>query len=216
LVLAAVRAAADEVALEACTDALMDVRRLAFREFVLDLSASELNRRSLVPIGRFVREALAARVTAEALERGELTYLRPVVRFPGFPRALTATFEELRLNAVDPARLRSCGESGPDLARLLADYTRELAERRFADHATRVLLARDGLSASYNALRQAAVVSLDLAPRSSLERELLASVMGAARTALDLRIAADGADPATSLESLQRYLFASDAVPPRE
>jgi RecB family exonuclease len=216
LVLAAVRAAADELALEACTDALMDVRRLAFREFVLELSASELNRRSLVPIGRFVREALAARVTAQALERGELTYLRPVARFPGFPRALTGTFEELRLNAIDPARLSSCGESGPDLARLLADYTRELAERRFADHATRVLLARDGLSASYNALRQTAVVTLDLAPRSSLERELLASVMSAARTALSLPVAGETAAPATSLESLQRYLFAGDLVPARE
>jgi RecB family exonuclease len=215
LVLAAHRAAADEVALEACTDALMDVRRLAFREFVLELSAWELNRRSLVPIGRFVREALAARVTAQALERGELTYLRPVARFPGFPRALTATFEELRLNAIDPARLRSCGESGPDLASLLADYTSELAERSFADHAMRVLLARDGLSASY-ALRQTAVVTLDLAPRSSLERELLASVMGAARTALSLPISPETAEPATSLESLQRYLFAGDAVPPRD
>jgi RecB family exonuclease len=216
LVLAAVRAAADEVALEACGNALMDVRRLAFREFVLDLSGSELNRRSLAPIGRFVREALAARVTAQALERGELTYLRPVARFPGFPRALTATFEELRLNAIDPARLQSCGESGPDLARLLADYTRELAERRFADHATRVLLARDGLSASYNTLRQTAVVTLDLVPRSSLERELLASVIGAARTGLSLPIAAEIASPATSLETLQRYLFAGDAVPARE
>ena len=181
-----------------------------------DLSGSELNRRSLAPIGRFVREALAARVTAQALERGELTYLRPVARFPGFPRALTATFEELRLNAIDPARLQSCGESGPDLARLLADYTRELAERRFADHATRVLLARDGLSASYNTLRQTAVVTLDLVPRSSLERELLASVIGAARTGLSLPIAAEIASPATSLESLQRYLFAGDAVPAHE
>ena len=216
LVLAVQRAAADDVALEACTHALIDVRRLAFREFVLELSAPELNRRSLVPIGRFVREALAARVTAQALERGELNYLRPVARFPRFPQALTGTFEELRLNAIDPARLRSCGESGPDLARLLSHYTRELTERRFADHSTRVLLARDSLSASYNALRQTAVVTLDLAPRSSLERELLASVMGAARSALDLRIAASGAEPATSLESLQRYLFAGDVVPVRE
>jgi RecB family exonuclease len=224
LVLAPVRAAADEVALEACTGALMGVRRFAFREFVLELSAGELNRRSLIPVGRFVREALAARVTAGALERGELSYLRPVAGFPGFPRALTATFEELRLHAVDLARLRACGESGPDLARLLDAYTRELSERRFADHAARVHLARDAFSASYNTLRQTAVVALDLAPRSTLERDLLATVMGAARTALDLRIAPgnppgnppDGAEPASSLESLQRHLFSIDAVPPRE
>jgi RecB family exonuclease len=217
LVVAGGHAAADEVALEACGNALVDVRRLAFREFVLELSASELNRRALVPIGRFVREALAARVTAQALERGHLTYLRPVAKFPGFPRALTATFEELRLNAVDPERLQSCGESGPDLARLLAIYTRELAERGFADHATRVQLARDGFSASYNTLRQTAVVALDLAPRSWLERELLASVMEAAKTSLVLRIMrVGGGASASSLESLQRYLFSGDAVPTHE
>ena len=231
LVLAPMRAAADEVALEACTGALMGVQRLAFREFVLQLSNSELNRRALIPVGRFVREALAARVTAQAIERGVLTYLRPVAGFPGFPRALTATFEELRLNPVDPDRLRACGESGPDLAYLLDAYSRELGERRFADHAARVELARDAFSASYNALRQTAVVTLDLAPRSALERELLASVMGAARTALELRIAPDTAEPttslelpiapdtaepATSLESLQRYLFSNDPVPVRE
>ena len=215
LVLAGVRAAADEAALEACGNALVDVRRLAFREFVLELSGLELNRRALVPVGRFVREALAARMTAQALEQGALTYLRPVAKFPGFPRALTATFEELRLNSAGPERLRACGESGPDLALLLAAYSRELAERGFADHATRVELARDGFSASYNTLRRTAVVTLDLAPRSSLERELLASVLGAARTVLELKISREGGEPASSLESVQRYLFSGDAVPPR-
>ncbi len=215
LVLAPVRAAADEVALEACGAALFGVRRLAFREFVLELSAAELNRRSLVPVGRFVREALAARVTAEALRRGELTYLKPVAEFPGFPRALTATFEELRLNAVDSGRLRACGESGADLARLLEAYSRELSQRRLADHAARVDLARDAFSAGYNSLRQTAIVALDLAPRTRLERELLANVMSAARVILDLHLDPDAAESASSLDSLQRYLFSSDAVPPR-
>ena len=216
LVLAPVRAAADEVALQACGAALLGVRRFALREFVLELSGPELNRRALVPVGRSVREALAARVTAEALQRSELSYLRPVAGFPGFPRALTATFEELRLNAVDPEGLRACGESGPDLARLLAAYTRELAERRLADHALRVDLARDAFSAGYNNLRQTAVVALDLAPRTRLERELLASVMSAARVALDLHLKPADRDPASSLDSLQRYLFSTEAVPVRE
>ncbi len=216
LVLAPVRAAAEEVALDACGPALAGVRRFAFREFALELSAPELNRRGLVPVGRFVREALAARVTAEALHRGELTYLRPVASFPGFPRALTATFEELRINAVDPSRLRACGESGPDLARLLDAYTGELAARRFADHAARVELARDAFSAGYNAIRQSAVVALDLVPRSRLERDLIASVLGAARVALELHLAPEAAAPASSLDSLQRCLFSSDPVPVRQ
>ena len=171
-----------------CCDALLGVRALAFRDFVMESAAAELNRRALVPVGRFVREALAARVTAEAIQRGELNYLAPVAAFPGFPRALTDTFEELRLNAVDLAELRDCGRSGPDLARLLDAYTRELAVRGFADHAARVGLAREA------AWRDAAVVTLDLAPRSKLERELLARVLGAAPSRLELQLETAGED----------------------
>ena len=82
LVLAPVREAADEVALEACGDALIGVHRLAFREFVLELSAPELNRRALVPVGRLVREALAARVTQEAARRGTTGLSRTGGRLP--------------------------------------------------------------------------------------------------------------------------------------
>jgi CRISPR/Cas system-associated exonuclease Cas4 (RecB family)/uncharacterized protein (DUF1778 family) len=188
LVLAPVRVAAEEVARIACGDALLGVRALAFRDLVMDLAAAELNRRELVPVGRFVREALAARVTAEARKRGELTYLDPVAAFPGFPRALTDTFEELRLNAVGPGRLRECGRSGPDLARLLEAYTRELSARRLADHATRVTLARDA------AVGGMAVATLDLAPRTKLERELLDRVIERARARLDLRLDPAGDD----------------------
>src|SRR4051794_6959875 len=113
LVLAPVREAADEIALAACGAALIGVQRLAFRELVLELCASELNRRALAPVGRIVREALAARVTQQAIADGALTYLGPVAAFPGFPRALASTFEELRLNAVPLDALRACGQSGP-------------------------------------------------------------------------------------------------------
>ena len=216
LVLAPARAAAEEVALEACGAALVGVQCFGLRDFVLELSAGELNRRGLVPVGRFVREALAARVTAQALQHGTLDYLRPVAGFPGFARALTATFEELRLNSIEPGQLRECSPSGPDLAVLLDAYRSELSERRFADHAARVDLARNAFSASYNSLRQTAVAVLDIAPRSRLEKELLAALMGAAREALDLQLEPGGAEPATSLESLQRKLFSTDAVPVRE
>jgi len=213
LVVAPVREAAGEVALAACGDALIGVHRLAFRELVLELSAAELNRRALVPVGRIVREALAARVTQEAVGAGGLSYLGPVAGFPGFPRALAYTFEELRLNAVLLDQLRECGESGADLALLLGAYQDELAARGFADHATRVDLARRG---AREQLRDKAVVALDLAPRTRSERELLTLILNTARAHLDLRLAPGGAPPQSSLESLQRYLFSGDAVPPRD
>ena len=203
LVVAPVRAAAEEVALEACGAALVGVGRLAFRELVLELSNAEMNRRALVPVGRFVREALAARITAEA----RLEYLAPVSKFPGFPRALTATLEELRLNGVDPERLPA------DLASLLAAYQRELTARGFADHAARVMLAREAVWAG--GLRDTAVVALDMVVRTTLERDLLSAVIGRARASLELRLEAGTEAPVSSLGSLQRWLFSSEAVPPR-
>ncbi len=216
LILASQRAAADEIALESCGSARFGVQRLSLRGFVRELSAAELNRRRLLPVGRFVREALAARITADALQRGALQYLRPVAAFPGFPRALTATLEELRLNAITPDRLGGCGSSGPDLALLLDAYSRALQERGFADHAARVELARDAFSTGFHSLRQTAIVTFDLEPRSHLERDLLSAALAATPVSLDLRLTETEAEPATSLASLQRYLFSGDPVSPRE
>src|ERR1035441_2645093 len=213
VVLGPVREAADEVALAACGDALVCVPRLAFRELVGELSAAELNRRALVPVGRTVREALAARVTEEVESAGGLRYFGPVAGFPGFPRALASTFEELRLNQVPLDGLRECGESGADLALLLGAYQDELAARGFADHATRVELARLG---AREQVGDKAVVALDLGPRTRAERDLLALILNTARAHLDLRLGPGDAPPLTSLESLQRYLFSGDAVPARE
>jgi RecB family exonuclease len=212
-VVAWVREAADEVALAACGDALVGVSRWAFRELVAELSAAELNRRALVPVGRTVREALAARVTQAAAAAGGLSYLGPVAGFPGFPRALASTFEELRLNAAPRERLRECGESGADLALLLSAYEDELAGRGFADHATRVELA---LAAVREELGDRAVVALDLAPRTRAERELLTLILNSARAHLDLRLGAGGGPPESSLQSLQRNLFSGDGVAARE
>ena len=218
VVLGPTREAADEVALAACGEALVGVHRLAFRELVLELSAAELNRRALVPVGRTVREALAARVTEAAVSAGGLSYLGPVAGFPGFARALAYTFEELRLNAVRLDGLRECGESGADLARLLGAYRDELAARGLADYATRVELAR---VAARDWLGDKALVALDVVPRTRAERELLTLILNSARAHLDLRLGAGAGDasptalPQTSLESLQRYLFTSEAVPAR-
>lgn len=183
LILGPERAAAEEVARIACDRALLGVTRLGFRDLPAAIASGEMNRRGLVPVGRVVREALAARVAASA----DLTYLHPVAGFPGFPRALTETFEELRLNGVRPEDLRRCGQSGPDLADLLSAYERELEDRRFADHALRVQLAMTEAR-----LTDTAVVVLDVAPRTKLERELLGSVLRWARVALDLRLEGSG------------------------
>jgi CRISPR/Cas system-associated exonuclease Cas4 (RecB family) len=205
LVVASTREAADEIALAACGEALMGVRRAGFRELVLELSGPELNRRGLAPVGRVVREALAARVASEAVRHGRLTYFEPVAGFPGFPRALADTFEELRLNQVVPPQA--------DLAVLLRAYEAELTARGLADHAARVGMARVGLGGT---LLETAVVAFDVALRTRAERELLEVLLASARQRLVLGIGENDGQVASSLQSLQRYLFSADAVPARD
>jgi len=176
LILAATRDAADEVALAACGDALLGIERFGFRDLVLAFSDAEMNRRALVPVSRVVREALAARVTAK-ITPAKLSYFGPVAEFPGFPRALADTFEDLRLNRTVPEQ--------PDLAVLLRAYEEDLAERGFADHAARVEMARAGLA---ERLRDTAVVAIDVAVRTRAERELLELVLTSARQRLVLDI----------------------------
>ncbi len=213
LILAPGREAADEIAYQACGSALVGVARAGLRPLVLELSGGELNRRALAPVGRVVREALAARVAAEASRSGSLRYLAPVAGFPGFPRALAETFEELRLNGVGAEQVRECGESGPDLALLLAAYKDELTARGFADHAARVGMARAAVAERF---RETAVLAIDLAPRTRSERELVGEILRGARAHLELRPEGGNGEPVTSLESLQRYLFSTDAVPVRD
>jgi hypothetical protein len=95
--------------------------------------------RGLSPVRRVAREAIAAEITERS--RAQLSYLAPVVGFPGFARALARTLEDLRLNRITAADLRSTGRSGPDLALLLTAYEEALQEHKFADHAERCVLA---------------------------------------------------------------------------
>jgi ATP-dependent helicase/nuclease subunit B len=215
LVLAPVRMAAEEVVRVACTNSLIGVQGRAFRGFVVDLAEEEVYRLQLTPVGRVVREALAARVTRALLRSGRLTYFAPVAGFPGFPRALTATLEELRLDGITPEQLADTGASGPDLGRLLEAYTAELTARRLADHALRVQLAAGILTAGAGDIRHLALAAIDLAPRSRIERQLLGAMLSSARAHLDLHLSPGKAPPASRLESLQRFLFSSETVPVR-
>ena len=170
--LAPVREAADEVALRSlrrCADRRASRSPFANSCWIFPPPNSIAAR--WLPVGRFVREALAARVTQEAVAGGALTYLGPVAAFPGFPRALADTFEELRLNAVPLEQLRDCGESGARPGAAARRVSGRTAARGFADHATRVELARLADRGAH--ARETRWCALDLAPRTRSERELL-------------------------------------------
>jgi CRISPR/Cas system-associated exonuclease Cas4 (RecB family) len=63
----------------------------------------------------------------------DLTYFAPVSSLPGFARSLANTLNKLRLAGVSEESLALAGPPGPDLAKLLSAYKKEIAERFLSD-----------------------------------------------------------------------------------
>ncbi|MEM9070514.1 MAG: PD-(D/E)XK nuclease family protein, partial [Myxococcota bacterium] len=96
-------------------------------------SALSLGRKGLAPATRLALEALAMRLVHRINSEGALGRLSPLGDQPGFPRALVATFDDLRLAEVPAGALEDAGH--PELELLRARYEGELRLARLADRA---------------------------------------------------------------------------------
>jgi RecB family exonuclease len=183
------------------------VYRHTLRDLVLTISTAAMVERGLSPVRRIAREAIAAEITAKL--HAKLSYLAPVVGFPGFARALARTLEDLRLNRITTDELRSTGRSGPDLALLLTAYDQALQERKFADHAARCLLA-------LGCIEGRALLLVGLRLRTRLEQQLADALKAAAPEWLELTLAPEPAEAFSQLDSLQRYVITGEPAPQRD
>ena len=189
LVLAPVRAAAEEVARAACTERPARRAAPAFRELVLELAAAGTEP-PRAGAGRAIRSRSAGRARHRR-DAADLSRARSRP-FPAFPRALTATFEELRLNGIRPAataRLRPVRARPREAPRGLRARARDAPLRR-PRHArqtgagrTRDLYQRRGRRARSRAAH--AAWSANCSRR----------VMRSARATLDLRLAPAASRP---------------------
>ncbi|HYO81363.1 MAG TPA: PD-(D/E)XK nuclease family protein [Bryobacteraceae bacterium] len=181
-VVAGSRSAADDVVRQACTGSLAGVSRFSVPELVAALSERTMYTSGLAPLHSAPREALLAGISRET----SLGYLKEVARFPGFGRALARTLGDLRLNRIEPVRLRNCGRSGPDLALLMQRFNDELQTRGLADYAGRVEMAI-GTAATLDPAP--ALLVIDPGELSATEEEVLQTVRARASKALWLSIA---------------------------
>src|SRR5215471_6045590 len=85
---------------------------------VLIVGASREAADALAPATPLGAEAVAARVSFEAVQEGALEYFAPVARFPGFARALAATLVELRLSGSPLVAVTKLDGAGHDVAEL--------------------------------------------------------------------------------------------------
>jgi ATP-dependent helicase/nuclease subunit B len=226
LLLCAARDAADELVQELTRDgaATFGIRRMSAAQLTMTLAAEALARRGLAPLTGLAAEAVAARAAYEVGRQGALGRFTAVAGFPGFPRALATTLDEIRMQDLPSTALVHA--QVPEVAASLGAYHEELARVRLADRAARTEFAIEALrdGASLGALP---VVLLDLPIPSRREADLLAeltrrspAVLAVTPTGDDealevLRgmsaeewIEADEADDAP-LPRLRRFLFSS-------
>jgi ATP-dependent helicase/nuclease subunit B len=175
LVLAPTRGAADEL-LRSSPRATFGVHRKTPLRLAADLAAPAMAERGLAPATRLSLEAVAARVADLRRKREPPSYFQPVLDTPGFPRALTRTLLDLRLEGVGREMLAASGESGGDLVWLAELFDAQLAEHGLADAATVLRLATEAAAAM--PARPLVLLDIDVASPAH-ERFLAAAVAGA-------------------------------------
>src|SRR5207247_441372 len=112
------------------------LHRASLTQLAVRLAAAEMARLGVAPATALGAEAVAARVSFEALQERALAYFAPVARFPGFARALAATLGELRLGRV--ASRDAQDGAARDVAELARCFDRPLVGAKPADRGAAV------------------------------------------------------------------------------
>jgi CRISPR/Cas system-associated exonuclease Cas4 (RecB family) len=154
IVIAATRGAADDFVREVSSSrATFGLHRFSLVELAARAAAVDAAAMGRVAGTQTNAEALAARVTFDAIAAEELGYFGPVAETPGFPKALARTIHELRLASLPSteldARTALLGAPWRDLARLLSRIDQQLDAAAVSDRAVLFSMAsaawRDGL-----------------------------------------------------------------------
>jgi ATP-dependent helicase/nuclease subunit B len=236
LIVGASRAAADDLARQVTVarGVTFGLHRASFVQLAARLAAVEMARLGVAPATALGVEAVAARVTFEALRDGALAYFAPVARFPGFARALAATLGELRLGHVAPGALARLDGPARDVAELAGRFERQLEEGEVADRAALLgLAARAVAQGALEPLSRMPMVLLDLPIGGAAERGFVAALAAASPAVLATVPAGDDAtlealrslgardvrdafrdEDAGDLARARHFLFAAAAPPP--
>jgi hypothetical protein len=187
LLVGASRDAADDLARRSTARrrATFGLHRASFAQLTVRFAAEEMARLAVAPATTLGAEAVAARVSFEAVREGALRYFAPVARFPGFARALAATLAELRLGRVDPGAFATLEGPARDVADLARRFERQLEEARVADRAALLAIATRAASAgAHDLLRRMPIVLLDVSIASPAESTFVEALIARSPAAL--------------------------------
>lgn len=236
LIVGVSRDAADDVArrIAVARGATFGLHRASLTQLAVRLAAADMARLGVAPATALGAEAVAARVSFEALRERALAYFAPVARFPGFARALAATLAELRLAGISPSVLERLDGPARDVAELARRFERRLEEAMLADRAALLVLAtRAAAAGALDSLRRMPMVLLDVPIAAPAERALVEALTAMSPAVLVTVPAGDdvtldavralgardaGGDRAgvdeSDLARARAFLFAAAAPPP--
>jgi RecB family exonuclease len=180
--------------------ATFGLHRVGFMQFVVRLATAEMAVRSVAPTTSLGAQAVAARVSFEALQEQTIPYFAPVARFAGFARALAETLGEIRLGRVPSGILHALGGSARDVAELERRFEEELEAGKVADRPTLLGMATRAVSENvHDSMRQMPMLLLDVPIRGPAESAFVEAVVAVLPAVLMTVPAGDDA----TLEAIQ-------------
>src|SRR5213593_3799029 len=237
LIVGATRDAADDLArrVTAARGATFGLHRVSLTQLAVRLAAAEMARLGVAPATALGAEAVAARVSFEALRERAIGYFGPVARFPGFARALAATLGELRLGGVAAGALEKLEGPARDVAELARRFEAQLEEGKVADRAALLVIATRALEGdSLEPLRRMPMLLLDVSINGPAERAFIEALTKVSPAVLVTVAAGDDAtlealrslgareeqaerrDDTGDLARARDFLFAAKVPPPGE
>lgn len=185
--------------------------RFSMLQLAVRFATVEMARRGLAPSTALGTEALAARVTFEVMQRGELKYFAPVGARPGFAPALAASIYELRASGVTASVLEKLSDAGVDLARLLREFETQLSSIGLVDRSALFEIATSAVENRTDSLVGAPIVLLDVAIDGSAERDFIAALCSCTPRTLATVPAGDE----RTLSALAKINSERDTAPPK-
>ena len=176
LIVGASRDAADDLArrVTLARGATFGLHRASLTQLAVRFAAAEMARLGVAPATALGAEAVAARVSFEALRERALAYFAPVARFPGFARALAATLSELRLGRVAPGALETLDGPARDVAELARRFEEQLEGAKVADRAALLAIATHAAEGgALDLLRRMPMILLDVSIASPAELDFV-------------------------------------------
>jgi ATP-dependent helicase/nuclease subunit B len=198
LVVGATVDAANELARQVASriGAAFGWHRLSLSQLVSLVAARELAQRGMVPLTRIGTDAITTRLIHHLTVERRLGRYVSVSATPGFARAIASVVAELRSAGVRSDEIEPVV---PDLAPIVREYERELAEGGFIDWSGTLELATSAIAQTdRHRLVGLPTLLLDVAVRTEAEFRFLSAFVSAAQETL-------ATVPAGDIETLHRF-----------